>query len=33
MPNGLIGLEKGVGTDQTAPEYEQSGQNLHYLTQ
>ena len=23
----------GVGTDQTAPEYEQSDQSLHYLTQ
>ena len=26
-------LEKGLGTDQTAPEFEQSDQSLHYLTQ
>ena len=26
-------LEKGVVTDQAAPEYEQSDQSLHHLTQ
>ena len=29
MPNGWTDLEEGEGTDQTAPEYEQSDQSLH----
>ena len=34
MPNGLISLKKkGVGTYQTALEYEQSDRSIHYLTQ